>query len=193
MDVERVLVYEEEKYYSDAFVIRTDFHYDLETVRAEWRELSKRVQWYQDSQTCLQYSANDRDKWTDGCGSIKRWPHLTEQDFRITNPLYHDTIFEDIMSDLDVCRSRIMMLPKNKCYSIHADRTHRFHLALDTHEDALFLFRDRDTRTNARLLHIPANGYVYFVNTTKLHSFMNAGGPNRTHMVMCPKSKEVWR
>ena len=171
-------MYEEEKYYTDAFVIRTDFHYDLETVRAEWRELSKKVQWYQDSQTCLQYSANDTDKSTDGCGSIKRWPHLTEQDFRITNPLYHDTIFEEIMNDLDVCRSRIMMMEKHSTYSIHRDKVSRYHLAIETNPDAYFLFPRTST-----LEHVPADGYVYEVDTTQDHTFVNCG-PDRTHLVM---------
>jgi len=177
-------VYEEAKLYSDAKIVRTDFFYDPKEVLSQYNYLKKSLHkeaWYQKSQTCLQYSPHCINRWTEGCGSIKRAEGRTEKDFHILNPLYEGTIFEQIITDVDALRSRFMVKPKHTCYSIHSDRTGRFHLPITTHEHALFVFYEGHVSTT---LHIPANGYVYWTNTTRPHTFLNAG-PERTHLVMC--------
>ncbi len=189
MDAERVLVYEEAKGYGVSKIIRTEFQYDIENVRKQWTEIRKQLtldMWYQKSQTCVQHSPHCINKWTEGCGSIKRVEGKrvegkTEQDFHILNSLYKGTIFEDIIRDINAVRARIMVKPKHTCYSIHSDRTPRFHLPITTHKHALFVFYEGDKSTT---LHIPADGYVWWTDTTRLHTFLNAG-PERTHLVMC--------
>ena len=63
-------------------------------------------------------------------------------------------------------------------YSVHQDKAPRLHLALDTHPNAYFFWPE-----HKEFVHIPADGFVYWVDTTKPHTFVNAG-PDRTHLVM---------
>ena len=163
---------------------RTEFKYDLEEVNTQWTKVKKSLTpeaWYQKSQTCLQFSPQCVNRWTEGCGSIKRAGGRTEQDFYRLNPIYENTIFEQIINDLGAVRSRVIVKPKHTCYSIHEDRTPRYHLALDTHQHALFVFYEGDRSST---IHIPADGYIYMVDTRFPHTFVNAG-PTRTHLVMC--------
>jgi len=165
-------------------IVQTKHSYDIAEIQYQWKTIQKKLDksnWFQKSQTCLQYSTQCEDRFTEGCGSIKRAEGRTEQDFHILHSIYKDTIFERIIHDLNAVRSRIMVKPKNTCYSIHADRTIRYHLPIFTHPHALFMYYEGDQSTT---IHIPADGYVWKTDTTKPHTFVNAG-PERTHLVMC--------
>lgn len=168
----------------DEKVIKTDFFYDpLELVK-QYKKLTDSLPstaWYQNTQTCLQHSPDCLLQSTEGCGSISRANGRTEQDFSLLNSTYKNTIFEQVIADVGAVRSRFLVKPKHTCYSIHSDRTGRFHLPITTHKHALFVFYEGETSST---IHIPADGYVYWTNTTKPHTFLNAG-PNRVHMVMC--------
>ena len=181
-------MYDDAKKYTDQKIVRTHFQYDIEEIRRTWEELSSvrlsPSQWYQNTQTMLQHSDTCTDPYTEGCGSIKRAHPRTEKDFRHLNPIYKGTIFEDILKEVGACRSRIMIKPKHTCYSLHSDRTGRYHLPIITNPQAFFVFTDPDNPRLATLDHIPADGHVYWTNTTRTHSFLN-GGDKRTHLVMC--------
>ena len=67
------------------------FSYDPKELVKQYKDIRKRLHsgaWYQKSQTCLQYSPQCHDKWTEGCGSIKRAEGRTEKDFHILNLIY---------------------------------------------------------------------------------------------------------
>mgnify|MGYP006181756661 CR=1 FL=1 len=164
---------------------RTEFNYDILEIQEAWDAICVKslthMNWYQKTQTCLQHSPTCIDNFTEGCGSINRAGGRTEQDFHILNSIYKDTIFEKIIRDINAVRTRILIKPKHTCYSIHADRTIRYHLPIYTHKHALFMFYEGATSTTA---HIRADGSVWKTDTTKLHTFVNAG-PERTHLVMC--------
>ena len=76
--------------------------------------------------------------------------------------------------------------------SVHIDPTKKSHLALNTNPNAYFIFPKNpieQTATEAinipgEIIHIPADGYVYTVDTTKPHMFVNAGEGSRTHLIM---------
>ncbi|MEC8912323.1 MAG: hypothetical protein VX478_02760 [Chloroflexota bacterium] len=166
--------------------------YDIEQIQWEYNDLCDRLMedmWFnstEDSgkQTCLQYADNNSDRFTDGAGSFRDTDKV-ENDYSILNPFYKNTIFETIINDFKGFRARFMLMRKHTTYSIHADKTPRLHLAIDTHDDALFLFPYLPKRmlVNPQVLHIPANGHIYEVDTTEEHTFVNAG-PDRVHLVM---------
>ena len=165
-------------------IVRTDYKYDIEEVLFDWNKIKAKLQqydWYQGTQTCLQYSSQCHSKFTEGCGSIRRAEGRTEQDFNLINPLYQDTVFERIINDVGAYRTRIMRKPKHSCYSIHSDKVARYHLPIITNPHALFMFYEGETSTT---LHLPADGYVWWTDTTREHTVINAG-EERTHMVMC--------
>ena len=188
---------------TDSKILRTDYKYDIDEVLLEWEKIKAKLQhshWYQGTQTCLQYSSKCKQKFTDGygvidgatvistdgCGNLNSTTTgRTEQDFNLLNPLYENTIFEQIINDVGACRARIMKIPKHTCYSIHSDRVGkpgRYHLPMITNPHALFMFYESEISSTT--IHLPANGYVWWTDTTKEHTFINAG-PERTHLVMC--------
>jgi hypothetical protein len=103
---------------------------------------------------------------------------MTQSDYIILNDIYEGTVFADVIRDMHGERSRIMHMQPRTSYFVHQDKTPRYHLALITNPNAYFIFP-----TLNEIVHIPADGYVYEVDTTILHSFVNCG-PDRTHLVI---------
>ena len=177
------------------YIEKTNYQFDLDHLNFEWNHIKDFVltndQWYR-TQTCLQHSKDCVNKYTDGCGSIKRADgSVPASDFCLINDIYRGTIFEDIINELNVVRSRIMIIDKHRTYSsVHADRTKRSHFVLNTNPYAFFLFprnpieKSEIIHIPSEVIHIPADGYVYTVDTTKPHMFVNAGEGSRTHLIM---------
>ena len=170
------------------YIQKTNYQFDLDQLNFEWNNIKDfnltKDHWYQEIQTCLQHSETCVDKYTEGCGSIKRAGGRTERDFCLINDIYRGTLFETIINELNVVRSRIMISKRHTVYSIHKDRTKRSHLVLNTNPDAFFILSE-NTIEKSEIMHIPADGYIYMVDTTKPHTFVNAGEESRTHLVMC--------
>ena len=172
---------------------KTEWSYDLdsclvslEQVMTELRQELWDDMWEKSgdgsTQTCLQRNPkSDYDPYTDGAGSF-RGTDKTESDYNILNEIYGGTIFERVIWDLGGVRSRLMTKKMHTTYSIHQDKAPRYHLALITNPNAYFIFP-----TLNEIMHIPADGYVYEVDTTLPHSFVNCG-PDRTHLVISKRS-----
>ena len=154
-------------------VVKTNHFYDLDRCLVEWEFIQMRMGmklydndevlgtgiYGQRRQTCLQQiSANNKLDWLEG------------------------TVFADIIRDVDGERSRIMEMNSYTTYSVHKDKSPRYHLALTTNPNAYFIFP-----TLNEIMHIPADGCLYEVDTTKPHSFVNCG-PDRTHLVISKRS-----
>ena len=160
---------------------RTDVKYDLNRVLTEWENIQNSVKWYRDTQTALQFAEGNECPYTDPCGSFtNRVSENVDSEYDIikTVPDYEGTIFEKILKDWDAYRTRILLRKKQTTYTVHTDVTpFRYHLALITNPDAYVVYP-----THERLFHIPADGYVYRMNTTEPHTVMNCG-PDRYHLV----------
>ena len=105
-----------------------------------------------------------------------------QEDYKILNEAYEGTVFADIIQDVNGERARIMEMNPSTTYTVHKDNSPRYHLALITNPNAYFIFP-----TLNQIMHIPADGYLYEVDTTILHSFANCG-PDRTHLVISKRS-----
>ena len=172
-----------------ASVKRTNWSYDLDKCLIEWELIQLRhgdALWndavgFRDK-TSLQHSNKFvNNPYQDGVGSIIRSNNVTS-DFIILNEVYEDTIFADIIRDTRGERARLMIKRRHTTYSVHQDKTPRYHLALITNPDAYFIFP-----TLNEIIHIPADGFVYEVDTTIQHSFVNCG-EDRTHLVISKRS-----
>ena len=164
------------------FVRRLNQSYDLDRCLVEWDRISPIVDWNvsgdESLQTCLQYDPQSvGNPYTDGAGSF-RGTNKVDLDYNILHRIYEGSVLADIIRDLKGVRSRIMTKKMHTTYSVHADQASRYHLALITNPNAYFIFP-----TLNEILHIPADGYVYEVDTTIPHSFVNCG-PDRTHLVI---------
>jgi len=171
---------------------KTEIQYDIEHVLLEYETLfwhTTSEEWYESegggTQLCIQSYADRRNyvdgyidshPYTNGCGSMSRFPDREEQGYNQLNTVFKDTIFQDIVEGH--FRARFMTMVMHSTYSVHQDKAPRLHLALDTHPNAYFFWPE-----HKEFVHIPADGFVYWVDTTKPHTFVNAG-PDRTHLVM---------
>ena len=116
----------------------------------------------------------------DGLESLKLYPEGTvEQDFKYLNPNFKNTIIENIVCDLKLFRTRVMIKNQKTCYSFHRDSTWRVHIPISTDPQCVFYFPD-----HGKCFHLEV-GKVYKVNTTEIHTFINASKMKRGHMVGC--------
>jgi len=166
------------------YVKQTKYSYDLDKCLVEWDHirLSAELRWMSSGdgspQTCLQRNPSIlSNPYTDGTGSF-RGTDKVELDYSMLNEIYEGTVFEDVIRDLTGVRSRIMTKKMHTTYSVHFDPAPRYHLALITNPNAYFIFP-----TLNEIMHIPADGCLYEVDTTILHSFVNCG-EDRTHLVI---------
>lgn len=111
-----------------------------------------------------------------GTGMINKLQHA-ENDFVI--PIYKQLEYiNQIISDLGMYRTRIMKMGPKSCYSYHYDYTKRIHIPLITNENCFMVIEDKVHR-------YPADGNHYLVDTTKMHTFVNASFEERIHIVGC--------
>ncbi len=172
----------------------SDLFYSLD-VKVEVDKLQKDLEyvlsltpWHPlNSQICVQYRAGDEeDAWYSGSGKLGEWidgkwtPYFDERDFNLINPALHGSYLEHVIKSMPftAVRTRLMRLSPKHCYSVHVDRTPRYHIALHTNPHARFIF----TKEN-RVYQIPADGNVYYANTVLEHTAMNGGTEDRIHLV----------
>lgn len=182
-------------------VKKTNHYYDLDKCLVEWELIQLRVgdglynsdevlgagTYGQRRQTCLQRSNKFVvNPYTDGAGENREKKDRiikVQSEYTILNEVYEGTVFADIIRDVNGERSRIMEMNAYTSYSVHKDQSPRYHLALITNPNAYFIFP-----TLNEIMHIPADGYLYEVDTTILHSFVNCGPDDRTHLVISKRS-----
>ena len=189
---------------------KTDYKVDLDQLLWEWDHITSKMskKHWLGHQTALQHSEYCDDIYRNACGHFSklgynknlkmgvklvgprpiqlRYPEIkNESYFNKINPLYEDTIFEKIINDHNGTRARIMLKPQHSTYSIHRDISPkgRYHLAMKTNEGAYFLWPNNKEGHFIRSLHIPDDGHVYWVNTSKMHTFINCGA-DRFHLVL---------
>jgi hypothetical protein len=108
-----------------------------------------------------------------GTGYIAGLKHA-ESDF--IHELHHTPYLNTIMQSYGMTRTRLLRLIPTECYSYHVDPTPRVHIPLITDENCMAVLEDTIYR-------LPADGSVYFVDTTRRHTFLNAGDYDRFHIV----------
>ena len=144
--------------------------HDVKKILDELESLPK---W--DKQICLQgvEGCGSGDPFL-GCGRIKEM--LFEE--RAFNILLFDIPYTNsIISDLGLYRTRVLRLKPGRCYSYHHDPTKRIHIPLVTNEKS-FVIIDKE------VLHLPADGNHYLVDTTQDHTALNAHRKkDRVHIV----------
>ena len=105
--------------------------------------------------------------------SVKEW----EQDFK--EFLFPELEYVNfILKKLNMTRTRVMKMAPKTCYSYHQDPSKRVHIPLITNEKCFFVVADE-------VIRLPADGNYYVIDTTKLHTFVNASFEDRIHIVGC--------
>ncbi len=137
-----------------------------------------------DGQIAIQTNDPSYTNWTAGVGKSSKKTPEWEHEFCHIQPELRGTVIEDYLNWLEVpvYRTRIMLSRSKTCYSIHRDYSPRLHLPLITNEQCNFVFANP-----AQLIHMPADGKTYWVDTRKDHTFMNGSQESRLHLVMIVK------
>jgi hypothetical protein len=117
--------------------------------------------------------------WDEGTGSR---PGVAETQWDKLHPNLVGTWWDtDFFPSLPwkVYRTRIMTMEGRKCYSIHKDDNPRLHIALKTTNQARFIFTKPP-----EIIHIPADGHVWWVDTRNEHTAINGAIEPRVHLLM---------
>jgi|TARA_B110000908_G_scaffold58797_1_gene71475 hypothetical protein len=139
---------------------------DIERILFELESLPE-----YDTQLSLQIT----DDGNSGEGKLANL-HNTEKDFNVF--AYHLPYTNSILSELGMYRARLMKMKPKTCYSYHQDPTMRMHIPLVTNDHCFIIVND--------ILHrYPADGSNYLVDTTKMHTAVNASREVRIHIVGC--------
>lgn len=169
-----------------------DLKFDVTELKNDLTHILTLTDWHpENNQICVQHRLGDEDNiWFGGSGKLGEWidgkwsPYFNENDFDIINPALKGSYIEHVLDSLPFVpvRARLMKLRPKSCYSIHVDRTARYHMAIHTNSHARFVF----TQDN-QVYQIPEDGHVYFTNTIHEHTALNGGMVDRVHLVLLAK------
>ena len=142
-----------------------------------YNKLENQISWtdfgHKGKQAGLQH-CDGEDCWTSavgkGYGDQTRYNNL--------NPTFLNSIFEELINEFNMFRTRLMWVGPFSCYSIHRDLTPRIHIPIFTNPECYFVFK----KGIISHLHV---GAVYRINTLEKHTFMNCSDFPRLHLVGC--------
>jgi len=162
--------------------------YDMRLLTAHWQQVQQKLtadHWYSgdtathQNQIAVQGSVYDENPYTDSCGRHRlKGTGRKSSEWNIVNELFRGTLIEELAHYTDAYKMRIMRLYPHSMYSVHIDKSPRFHIALNTNPGCFFLWPDRK-----EILHIPADGNIYYTNTCPRHTYCNSGEEYRDHIV----------
>jgi hypothetical protein len=148
---------------------------DVVPLLDEFHRLEKDIKWteygHKGKQAGLQHKISE-DPWTSAVGKSQG----QEIAYTTLNPFFKDTVFEEIINKYKLLRTRLMWVGPYACYSMHKDQTPRIHIPLITNPECYFVFLHGQL-TNLK------DGYTWWVDTTKTHTFINCSDQHRLHLV----------
>ena len=148
---------------------------DMAPVMEAYHQLESGIQWtdygHKGRQVSVQHKMGD-DPWTSSVGKSQG----KEFDYDQINPYFKNTVFEELIVEFGMTRTRFMWVGPYACYSMHRDYTPRVHIPMVTTPEAYFVFH------RGIVQHLEA-GSVHWVDTRYRHSFMNTGDHPRLHLV----------
>ena len=136
---------------------------------------------YPDGQIAVQSEHKNQNDYRSGIGKSSARTPEWERSFCHLQPMFKDTAIAEYLDWLEVpvYRTRIMLSRPKTTYSIHKDYSPRLHLPLVTNDQCFFLFTQPE-----KLIHMPADGRTYWVDTRLHHTFLNGSVFDRLHLVM---------
>ena len=111
-----------------------------------------------------------------GTGRITAYDE-PETEFR--HPLHDIPYTNSILESLGMYRSRLMIMTGKLVYSWHYDPSPRVHIPLISNHKTNFMVVE-DT-----LIRMPVRDRAMWVDTTKMHTYVNAADELRVHIIGC--------
>ena len=174
---------------------KLDIKFDAKKLRQATNELFTKVSWRHHvvKGLCLTQIPGDPTSaygeklrgvfWTkpDFTGQeVQRENFVDESQYTQFVEKYKGTYFEEIYNTLSknykIGRFRLLLLEPRTSLSWHRDPEPRLHIPVITNPGAHLVIDDR-------LMHLPADGHVWFTDTRNYHTVFNGGEENRIHLV----------
>ena len=149
---------------------------DLDKIKDELKLLPE----FND-QICLQGVDDNPDPFF-GCGTLSNIKPYKETDFTELN--FNLPYINSIIEELNMYRTRVLVLKPKVCYSIHSDPVKRIHIPVITNENCWLI-------VNKEIMHLPADGRHYEIDTTQKHTALNGSWKDRTHIVGCIDNENI--
>ena len=110
------------------------------------------------------------------CGRIN---DLLYQEEEFSYPIFDIPYTNSLIKELNMFRTRVLIMGPQSCYSYHKDPTERIHIPLETNRKALFIV-DKLVYTGKDII----AGSCYKFDTRKMHIAVNGHRrKTRTHIV----------
>lgn len=135
-----------------------------------------------DAQICIQgVKENDDPLFGIGVGGGKNsWERKQNHNYKSTDFKYtlfhHCDYLNELIKKYNMTYTRLMKLKSKTCLSHHKDKTKRLHIPLVTNEHCWLV-------VDKKIYHAEADGSYYIVDTTKMHTAINASYEDRLHIV----------
>ena len=147
----------------------------IEKILSEVNHLMTKMRKEGVTQIMLQGVKGQEDPYY-GCNHFRDLKHI---EFEFREELWPEIPYTNsILKELKIHRTRLMRLLPQTCYSYHKDTSQRVHIPLITNENCFIIVDDI-------LKRYPADGSSYLINTTKMHTAVNASSEERWHIVGC--------
>ena len=167
---------------------KLDIKFNFNRLWSDWRTINDRLRAYHwfgyesrhSSQVAVQSGPLDTNEYTSSCGRQQlKDTGYKSKDWNVVNPLFKDTEFESLCERFECYKMRVMRLWPKSMYSVHIDKSPRFHIALETNPGAFMLWPDSNTH-----IHMPRHT-AWYTNTCPRHTACNSGDVYRDHIVFC--------
>lgn len=156
--------------------------FDANSLLHSYHSLENYLKWsensFQGSQCCIQ-TREGSEPFVDGTGSLTVGQNAKLSDFCVLHDLFKNTVWETYINQYKMYRTRFMWVNSRACYKVHTDHYPRIHFVIKTNPDACFYLPDLGADCMVHL----EQGKIYWVDTTKRHSFINFGDNRRLHLV----------
>ena len=158
------------------------FKFDIEKLHQESIKLFDDIN-PPSNQICLTHTENAKGNlWEEGVGSaLYAKKFIITKDFTVLNAAlkgtYIEEVYHNVFEKYPFGRMRLMKLTGKTCMSLHSDLEKRIHIPIVTNEDCLMIVDDE-------VIHMPADGNAYLVDTTKRHTALNSNQDfDRIHLM----------
>lgn len=119
------------------------------------------------------------EDWNTGTGKLENLNIKDEAAYKFIQPSIKNSVLSGIISEFNGFRTRIMIMPGRHSYSVHKDITPRIHIPIATNSQSWMIW---PFENNCYRL---AEGFAYWTDTTKNHTFINGDLNKRIHLVIC--------
>jgi len=151
---------------------KLNYNFDIDRLASESLELFEKHG--ASGQISLKHrEESDKESlWDDGIGSAAGGGQfLNTKEYVVLNEMlkgsYIEKVHNNISTYYNFGRMRLMKLSGRQCMSLHVDLEKRIHIPIITNKNCLMIVDDE-------VIHMPADGNAYLVNTTKRHTALNS-------------------